>query len=180
MLDYNESCIFTFDDFMNDYNGFMLTLGNINGEFVYYVGYDVLDGRYVGKVDIVRALKPEIRKNFKHYYVILNTIHTHRKKMSNAYMIDFVRCLRYVLSVFNTKAVYKCDLKAEVELFTGDYIRKDVDIDFIYNMLYYKTSEEIFIESKKKESEEDDKFEKFTDYNEGSFERCPEYVEHVE
>ena len=32
-----------------------------------------------------------------------------------------------------------CDVEVEVELFTGDYIRKDVDIDFIYNMLYYKT-----------------------------------------
>lgn len=180
MLDYSTSYIFTFDDFMNDYNGSILMLSNIHGEFVYYVGYDVLEGGYVGKVDIVRALKPEIRKNFKHYYVILTTIHTHRKKMSDFYMIDFVNCLTHLLRAFNIKHVYEYGLKAEIELFTGDYIIKNVDIDFIYNMLYYKTNEEILIESIKKESESDDKFKKFTDYNEGSFEGCPEYVEYVE
>ena len=95
-------------------------------------------------------------------------------------MIDFERCLKYMSSVLNMKSVRECCLKAEIELFTGDYIRKDVDIDFVYNMLYYKTNYEIFIESEKKESEKDDKFKKFTDYNEDSFEWCPEYVEHVE
>ena len=190
MIDYSTSYIFNFDDFMKYYNGSMFILSKIHGEFVYYVGYDVLEGAYVGKVDIVRALKPEIRKNFKHYYVILRTVHNHRKKISDVYMIDFERCLIYLLSVLNMKSVHECHLKAEIELFTGDYIRKDVDIDFVYNMLYYKTNNGIFIESKKKESEKDDKFKKesekddkfkkFTDYNEGSFEWCPEYVEHVE
>lgn len=180
MWDYSSSFIFTFDDFINDYNGSMLILSNIHGEFVYYVGYDVLEGGYVGKVDIVRALKPEIRKNFKHYYVTLTILHTKPKKMSNVYELNFVACLKDMLSIFNMKSAYKYELKAEIELFTGDYIRKDVDIDFIYNMLYYKTNEEILIESIKKESEEDDKFKKFTDYNDGSFEWCPECVENVE
>lgn len=180
MLDYSASFIFTFDDFINSYNRCMLILDNIHGEFVYYVGYDVLEGGYVGKVDIVRALKPEIRKNFKHYYVTLTIIHTKRKKMSIVYAHDFVECLRHMMSIFNMKSACEYKLKAEIELFTGDYIIKDVDVDFIYNMLYYKTNEEILIESVKKESEEDDKFKKFTDYNEGSSERCPEYVEHVE
>ena len=84
------------------------------------------------------------------------------------------------MNIFNTKSACKYELKAEIELFTGDYIRKDVNIDFVYNMLYYKTNEEILIESVKKESEEDDKFKKFTDYNKGSSERCSEYVEYVE
>ena len=78
------------------------------------------------------------------------------------------------------KSVYEYSLKAEIELYTGDYIIKNVDIDFVYNMLYYKTNYEIDIESKNKESEKDDKFKKFTDYNKDSFEWCPEYVEHVE
>lgn len=180
MSDYSASFIFTFDDFINDYNGSMLILSNIHGEFVYYVGYDVLEGGYVGKVDIVRALKPEIRKNFKHYYVTLTILHTKRKKKSIVYARDFVGCLKHMLSIFNMKYAYEYELKTEIELFTGDYIKKDVDIDFIYNMLYYKTKEEILIESIKKESEEDDKFKKFTDYNEGSFERCAECVEDVE
>lgn len=179
-----ELSMISFDDFINDYNGSMLILSNIHGEFVCYVGYDVLEGAYVGKVDIVNALKPEIRKNFKHYYVALTILRTKDNKNSdvyaNVYANYFVGCLKDILSAFNMKYACEYELKAEIELFTGDYIRKDVDINFIYNMLYYKTNEEILIESIKKESEEDDKFEKFTDYNEGSFERCPEYVEHVE
>ena len=179
MWDYSDSFIFTFDDFMKDYNGSMFILSKIHGEFVYYVGYDFLEGAYVGKVDIVRALKPEIRKNFKHYYLILTTVHTHRKKISNIYMVDFESCLKYLLSVLNMKSVYEYRLKAEIELFTGDYIIKDVDIDFVYNMLYYKTNYEIYIESKKKENKKYDKFKKFTDYNKSALERYPECVEHV-
>ena len=150
MADYSTSSIFSFDNFMKDYNGSMFILSEIHGGFVYYVGYDVIEGSYVGKVDIVRALKPEIRKNFKHYYVILSTIHTHRKKMSSVHIIEFERCLNYVLSIFNMKSSCEYHLQAEIELFTGDYIRKDVDIDFVYNMLYYKSNDEIVVESKKK------------------------------
>ena len=177
---YSQKYIFSFDDFISDYNGSMFIMSNINGEFVYYVGYDVIEGGYVSKVDIVHALKPEIIKNFKHYYIKLITIHTKRKKMSKYYIFDFVGSLKRMLNILNVKHNSKCVLQAEIELFTGDYIRKKVDVDFVYNMLYYKTNEEILIESIKKESEEDDKFKKFTDYNEGSSERCTEYVEHVE
>ena len=148
MTDYSASSIFTFDDFINNYNGSKFILSNIHGEFVYYVGYDVLEGGYVGKVDIVRALKPEIRKNFKHYYVSSIILHTKHKKMSIVYANDFVECLKHMLSIFNMKCTYEYELKAEIELFTGDYIRKDVDIYFIYKMLYYKTNEEILNESK--------------------------------
>lgn len=160
MTDYSESYIFTFDDFINDYNGSMLILSNIHGEFVCYVGYDVIEGAYVGKVDIVHALKPEIRKNFKHYYVVFTILRTKDNKKSdvyeNVYANYFEGCLKHMLSAFNMKSACEYELKAEIELFTGDYIVKDVDIDFIYNMLYYKTKEEILIESIKKESEEDD------------------------
>ena len=139
MLDCTKSYVFTFDDFINDYNGFVLTKRNIHGEFVYYVGYDVIEGGYVSKVDIVCTFKPEIRKYFKHYYIKLITIHTKSKKMSNAYIIDFASSLTRVLDILNFKPDLKCVLQTEIELFTGDYIRKDVDVDFIYNMLYYKT-----------------------------------------
>ena len=122
---------------------------NIHGGFVYYVGYDVIEGGYVSKVDIVRAFKPEIRKNFKHYYIKLITIHTKSKKMSNAYIIDFASSLTRVLDILNFKPDLNCVLQTEIELLTGDYIIKDVDIDFIYNMLYYKSESEMFIENKK-------------------------------
>lgn len=177
---YTPSYTLSFDDFISDYNGAMLKMRNIHGELVYYVGYDVIEGGYVSKVDIVHALKPEIIKNFKHYYIKLITIHTKRKKVSKDYLFYFVASLTRVLNILNVKHDSKCVLQAEIELFTGDYIIKKVDVDFVYNMLYYKTDEEILIESVKKESEEDDKFKKFTDYNKGSSERCSEYVEDVE
>ena len=154
MLDCTKSYVYTFDDFINNYNGYVLKKSNIHGEFVYYVGYDDIEGGYVSKVDIVRAFKPEIKRNFKHYYIKLITIHTESKKMSNCCI--FASYLTRVLNILNFKPDLKCVLQAEIELFTGDCIKKDVDIDFIYNMLYYKTGEEIFIESLKKESEEDD------------------------
>ena len=149
MLDCTKSYVYTFDDFINDYNDCVLKKRNIHGEFVYYVEYDVIEGGYVSKVDIVSALKPEIRKNFRHYYIKLITIHTKNKKTLNAYMVDFASSLTRVLDILNFKPDLKCVLQTEIELFTGDYIKKDVDVDFIYNMLYYKTDN-------KKESEEDD------------------------
>ena len=139
MLDCTKSHVLTFDGFINDYNGWVIKKRNINGEFVYYVEYDVIEGGYVSKVDIVRAFKPEIRNNFKHYYIKLITIHTKREKISDAYMIDFASSLTSVLNILNFKPDLKCVLQTEIELFTGDYIIKDVDVDFIYNMLYYKT-----------------------------------------
>lgn len=145
-MECTKNYILTFDDFINVYNGMVLKKRKIHGEFVYYVGYDDIEGGYVSKVDIVHAFKPEIKKNFKHYYIKLITIHSKSEKMLNAYIIDFSSSLTRVLDILNFKPDLKCVLQTEIELFTGDYIRKDVDIDFIYNMLYYKSESEMLIE----------------------------------
>lgn len=129
--------------YKNDCNGLVFNKETINGELVYRCYYDYVDKLYCSCIECIDCLKNECKIMFNKFNVITGSM----KNFSASSCMDFNRTCEEVLYLLENGCFYDEDITdrapilVEMELFTGDYIKKIVPASYIIKMLDYKGGE---------------------------------------
>ena len=129
-----------FKEYMEKWNNTFFNKENINGEFVYKVYYDYVEKCYCSCIECLGCLKDECRTLFNSFNVIIEEY----SKLTSYSCHHFNKKRDEVLYLLENGYDYDEDLTertpilVEMELFTGDYIRKTVPSSYIIKMLNYK------------------------------------------
>ena len=140
-MDFNS--YFIFKEYLEKHNNTFFNNGTINGVFVYKVYYDYVEKCYCSSIDCLECLKNECRTLFNS----LNIIIEEYSKLTSYSCHHFNKKRDEVLYLLENGYDYDEDITArtpilvEMELFTGDYIKKIVPASYIIKMLDYKGGE---------------------------------------
>ena len=105
--------------YMEKYDGLIFVNENINGDFIYRCYYDYVEKHLCTCIECVDCLKNECKILFNKFNVIIG---------ENGYDYDNI--------------TEQTPILVEMELFTGNYIKKTVPASYIIKMLDYKGGED--------------------------------------
>ena len=132
-----------FKEYMEKWDNKFFNNENINGEFVYKVYYDNVEKCYCSCIECLGCLKDECRILFNSFNVIIEEY----TKMTSYSCSHFDKLRDDILHLLQAGYYYEGGILdntyilVEMELFTGDYIKKVVPASYIIKMLNYKGGE---------------------------------------
>ena len=130
--------------YVNDYDGLIYVNETINGDFIYRCYYDYVEKYYCSCIECLDCLKDECKILFNKFNVLVGEV----KIFRNGTCAYFNKWRDEVLCLLENGYYYDEDITArtpifvEMELFTGDYIKKIVPASYIIKMLDYKGGED--------------------------------------
>lgn len=134
---------YIFKEYVKDYDGLIFDSETINGDLIYRCYYDYVEKCYCSYIEFIDCLKNECKILFNKFNVIIDELEILR----NGACEYFNKCRDEYLYFFRNGYDYDEDLLertpilVEMELFTGDYIKKVVPASYIIKMLNYKGGE---------------------------------------
>ena len=137
-------CNDLFKLYKDNYSGLVFNQETIKGELIYRCYYDYVEKCYCGCIECIDCLKNECKILFNK----LNVITCELEKFSGCSCANFNSWRDEILYLLENGYDYDEDITTrtpilvEMELFTGDYIRKIVPASYIIKMLNYKGGEE--------------------------------------
>lgn len=129
-----------FIGYREEYDGAFFNKKTINGEFIYKCYYDYVEKCYCACIECIDCLKNECKILFNKFNIITCEL----EKFGRYSCVNFNSCRDEVLYLLENGYDYDEDIAArtpilvEMELFTGDYIKKIVSASYIIKMLNYK------------------------------------------
>ena len=126
------------------YNGSVYTKETIKGDFIYRCYYDYVEKSYCSCIDCIDCLKNECKILFNKFNVIICSLKKFRScscKTFNSERDEYLYLLENGYN-YNEDLTERTPILVEMELFTGDYIRKTVPASYIIKMLDYKGGED--------------------------------------
>ena len=129
-----------FEEYVKDYDGLIFVNETINGDFIYKCYYDYVEKRYCSCIECLDCLKNECKILFNKFNVIVDEMQI----LSDGSCAYFNECRDEVLYLlengydYDEDIIERTPILVEMELFTGDYIKKIVSASYIIKMLDYK------------------------------------------
>ena len=126
-----------FKEYIEKWGNTIFNKESINGDFVYKVYYDYVEKSYCSCIDCLDCLKDECRTLFNSFNVIIEEY----SNLTSYSCIHFDRQRDVFLDFIENGNKYKesvtsqMPILVEMELFTGDYIKKIVPASYIIKML---------------------------------------------
>lgn len=139
--DLLSACIF--EEYVKKYDGLIFDSETINGDLIYRCYYDYVEKCYCSCIDCIDCLKNECKILFNKFNIIIEEY----SKMTSYSCCHLDKQRDEVLYLLENGYDYDEDLTertpilVEMELFTGDYIKKVVPASYIIKMLDYKGGE---------------------------------------
>ena len=134
---------YIFKEYVKDYDGLIFDSETINGDIIYRCYYDYVEKCYCACVECIDCLKNECKILFNKFNVIIDEL----KILDDSACACFNKWRDDILYLLENGYDYDEDLiertpiLVEMELFTGDYIKKTVPASYIIKMLDYKGGE---------------------------------------
>lgn len=129
-----------FKEYVKDYDGLIFDSETINGDLIYRCYYDYVDKCYCSCIECLDCLKNECKILFNKFNVMicgLKILPDDTCAYFNKWR-DEVLCLLENGYDYDKNLIEQTPILVEMELFTGDYIRKTVPASYIIKMLNYK------------------------------------------
>ena len=132
-----------FKEYVQDYDGLIFDSETINGDLIYRCYYDYVEKCYCSCIECLGCLKDECRILFNSFNVIIEEY----TKMTSYSCSHFDKLRDDILHLLQAGYYYEGGILdntyilVEMELFTGDYIKKVVPASYIIKMLNYKGGE---------------------------------------
>lgn len=132
-----------FKEYVKDYDGLIYVNENINGDFIYRCYYDYVEKCYCSCIECLDGLKNECKILFNKFNILVGELTI----LCDGDCVYFNKWRDGILYLLENGYDYDEDITAqtpilvEMELFTGDYIRKTVPASYIIKMLNYKGGE---------------------------------------
>ena len=130
--------------YVEGYNGLIFDNETINGDFIYRCYYDYVEKCYCSCIDCINCLKNECKILFNKFNVIVGELKTLRDgncEYLNKWRDGILHLLENGYD-YNVDLIERTPILVEMELFTGDYIKKSVTASYIIKMLDYKGGED--------------------------------------
>ena len=131
---------YIFEEYVKDYDGLIFVSETINGDFIYRCYYDYVEKLYCSCIECLDCLKNECKILFNKFNLIIGGV-----KMLTDDTCGYFNKLRdealYLLENgynYDEDLIERTPIRVEMELFTGDYIKKIVPASYIIKMLNYK------------------------------------------
>ena len=132
-----------FEEYVEDYDGLIFVSETINGDFIYRCYYDYVEKYYCSCIGCLDCLKNECKILFNKFNIIIDRLKILRDG-DCAYFNkwrDEVLCLLENGYDYDEDIIARTYILVEMELFTGDYVKKIVPASYIIKMLNYKGGE---------------------------------------
>ena len=132
-----------FEEYVEDYDGLIFVSETINGDFIYRCYYDYVEKYYCSCIECLDCLKNECKILFNKFNIIIDRLKILRDG-DCAYFNkwrDEVLCLLENGYDYDEDIIARTYILVEMELFTGDYVKKIVPASYIIKMLNYKGGE---------------------------------------
>ena len=132
-----------FEEYVKDYDGLIFVSETINGDFIYRCYYDCVEKCYCSCIECLDCLKNECKILFNKFNVIIGNLKVLYDDTC-AYYNELRDNVLYLLENgydYDEDIIARTPIVVEMELFTGDYIKKRVPASYIIKMLNYKGGE---------------------------------------
>ena len=129
-----------FEEFVKDYDGLIYVNETINGDFTYRCYYDYVEKYYCSCIECLDCLKNECKIMFNKFNVLvgkLKILDDGSCACFNKYRDDILYLLENGYD-YDEDITTRTPIFVEMELFTGDYVKKIVPASYIIKMLDYK------------------------------------------
>ena len=134
---------YIFKEYVKDYDGLIFDSETINGDIIYRCYYDYVEKHYCSSIDCIDCLKNECKLLFNKFNIIVGELKILREgdcKYFNRWRDDILYLLENGYD-YDEDLIERTPILVEMELFTGDYIKKTVPASYIIKMLDYKGGE---------------------------------------
>lgn len=134
---------YIFKEYMKKYDGLIFDSETINGDIIYRCYYDYVEKCYCTCLECIDCLKNECKILFNKFNVIIDELKIFDDRACacfNKWRDDILYLLENGYD-YDVDLIERTPILVEMELFTGDYIKKIVQASYIIKMLDYKGGE---------------------------------------